>query len=804
MNSLRHALRSLLRTPGFTGVAIITLALGIGLNTAMFSLINTLVFKPLSYPASHELFQLQRATARERDGSHSGPNIERILQESADFAELAPYRHWGFTLSGSDRPAEMLNALRVSANFFGVLRVKPELGRDFRPDEEEAGRNHVILLSHSCWVSRFGADPRVIGRVLRIDGEPTEIIGVVPESAASPFLFGTMQVFRPLGLNEDERTQRMNNSIQVLGRYKAGITAEQAAPRFAAIGQRLAADFPKENGDSGLRVMSLESARLGDVGKHITSMLMSLSTFVLLIACANLANLLLARAMARSREFAICAALGASRGQLIKPLILECSVLAVVGGVLGVVVSIWTNAWIATRLSGQDGPPMVFSTDWRVMVFALLASLLTGVFFGVTPAWLISRAKINETLKSGARGSTGDRSQHRFRQALIVAQFALALVLLSGAAFFLRGVKHLIQSEAGWNPAPLVRGIVTLPNSKYADPDAMYRFYRTVQERLSALPGVETSTVSLDLPVFGFPISRGYIVEGRPVPQAGQETLSFVNAVTPEYFAATGTRLRAGRGFDENDKRTSPPVVIISQTMAKTLFPDGDAIGHRLARFGEKETTWAQIVGVVDDVRFLNVAPSPIRNQMYMPLTQETWGYVNITAKVKSGAATLIEPFKAVIHDLDADMPVMDLRPVPQSIERNLDDMKMVYQLLVGFAALGLFLAALGIYSVITRIVLQRTGEVGVRMALGARAFDVIQLILGMGLKMTLIGAALGLLGTYFLARFLTSTLPGLSGGSGITVALATLLLVGIAVLACYLPARRATKVDPLVALRTE
>jgi predicted permease len=469
-------------------------------------------------------------------------------------------------------------------------------------------------------------------------------------------------------------------------------------------------------------------------------------------------------------------------------------------------VSNWTTSWMARQFSRGGGPAFEFVTDWRVIAFAGFASLATALFFGIAPAWLISRIRVNDTLKSGTRGSTGDRSHHRFRQLLIVGQFALALVLLAGAAFFVRGIDRLLHQHSGWNPAPLVSGKVSLPSTKTGDPDGMMKFYELVQERLGAIPGVKRVAVSLDIPMFGFTSPRGYIVEGREPPAAGLEPTAFTNAIMPNYLDTVGTKLLQGRTIAATDTRLSPPVVVINETMARTLFPAGDAIGHRLGVAGAPTPGWAEIVGIVEDVKFINLGRSPTEFQLYKPLTQETWGYVAFTVQAEAGAAaaTLVEPFRQTIAELDPELPMLGLATVPTSIERNMSDLDVVNQLLVGFAALGLFLAALGIYGVITRLVVQRTNEIGVRMALGAQMSDVVRLILGSGLRMIALGATLGLLGAIGLARFLATAMPAIATDSATAIAGTSVGLIVVAFVACWLPARGATKVDPMTALRSE
>ena len=810
MRLLRFAFRQLAASPGFTAIAVITLALGIGLNTAMFSVLNAFVLQPLPFPEADRLFRLHRMSGQQENLGHKGPNYFAILEESRSVAHLAGYRGWGYTVSEPGQPAEFRGALRVSSQLLEVLGIRPALGRTFRPDEDAPGRNHVIILSDAYWRSRFESDPDVVGRVVRVSGEPVEIVGVLPADVGDTgvVVLGGMAFLRPMALQGEERTFNTGTTVEILGRYRPGVTPEGAQAHFDVIAGRLAAMPPDENAGMRLRAVSLQSTRLDGEGVTITLLLIGLSGFVLLIACANLANLLVARAVSRSREFAIRAALGASSSQLIRQVGVECLLLAAAGGSLGVVFCGWTTTWLSRQLSG-DGPPLELPLDWRVLGFALGAALVTACLFGIGPAWFVSRVRVTETLKSGGRGATAGPSQHRFRNVLLVGQFALALVLLAGAAAFARGISHLVERKTGWEPARLVSTKISMPEASCADPDCRLRFYQRLRERLAALPGAENASVDVDLPLFGFPGPRAYVVEGQPPPQPGQEPIALTNSVSPEYFDTIGSPIIAGRGVRTTDVLDGPPVVLINETMARTLFPDGNALGRRIRTVGGtggEEPQWAEIVGVARDVRFLSTSAPPTAFHVYKPLTQETWGFVNVTVRGKDGVSTasLVEPFRRVLMELDPDVPALNLMPVPALIASNTRGLVTINQLLLAFAGLGLFLAALGIYGVIARLVTQRTLEIGIRMALGASFGQVVRLVLSSGIRMTLVGAGVGLLGAAALTRLLNAQFPGLATDGATTLGLASLLLLAVSMTACYLPARRATRVDPLVAMRSE
>ncbi len=799
---LRFACRSLLKTPGFTAIALLTLALGIGLNSAMFNIVNSLVLQPLKFPEPDRLFRLERASAQQGSGGHRPGHFPEIARAGGDFAELACSRPWSFTLSEADRPPEVLGGARASAGYFHVLGLNMELGREFSADEDQPGRNQVIILSHSLWVSRFNADPAIIGRSVRLDGQPNEIIGVASPLARDNRTIGAPELYRPLALTPGDLAERVDHAFDIIGRYRAGITVAEADARLAAISAGLAASDPAEYEGRHLRAVSLRPALQG-TGRQMVFTLIGLSGFVLLIACANLANLLLARALARTREYAIRGALGASRLQLIRPLAVECALLAVVGGALGLLVCSWTNAWMAREFAAS-GTDIAFAADWKLLGYAFGISLITGLFFGVAPAWMLSRVSVNETLKSGTRGATGDRSQNRLRQILIAGQFALALVLLSGAVFFVRGLEHILTRDAGWNASRVLRGILVVPESRYPDTASMMRLYDQILGRVSALPGVEAAAICYDVPAFGFKSGHGFIIEGQPPAAPGQEPGAPINGITPGYFNTLGTRLVRGRDFAPADRSDSPHVIILNETMARKLFPAGDAVGRRLAYSDDKVPNWIEIVGVVEDVRPLNFGNTAASFQTYIPLSQATWSYVALCVRSAVPPATLGETIRRAITGLDQDLPVKELAPVSDFIQRNLQDFRAIIQLLIGFAALGLFLAALGIYGVIARLVAQRTNEIGIRMALGAQVGHIARLILGAGLRLVLIGTGIGLLLSVALSRFLASVMPGLATNSIPGIAGAVVLLIAVALLACWLPARRATRISPVEALRAE
>lgn len=805
MNDLRLALRILFKSPGFSLISIATLALGIGLNTSMFSLMNMLLLQPLRYPDTDHLVRVYRTTPQVNNADHSGPNWLDLSKESGKFADLAAYRMWGVTLKQSDRPAVNLNALRVSAEFFPVLGLQPELGRVFTREEDQPG-NHVIVLSHQTWQDKFSGDPAVVGQTVRVDGEPTTIIGVMPASFTSLFLWGPGDAFRPLALNAVEKVNPNEAALKIIGRRHGDITLAQLNARLATVGEALARLRPRASSKDGLRAVTLQSTASNSTTQEVTWLLLGLSGFVLLIACGNLANLQLSRGMARRQEFAICAALGASRARLLRPLLAESLLLSLAGGAVGILVAIWANAWLSARMSANGFVVFTLTIDWKVLVFALGVSVATGLVFGIVPAWLMSRVSVSETLKSGGRGSTGTRAQHRFRHSLIVAQVALALVLLSGAGVFIRGIDGMMARELGWNSDGLLQWVMNLPQARYTTEAQAYSFYTRLQERLAALPGVERVSVSWSIPVIQFLTSRGYVVEGRDPPAPGHEPSVNVNGITPSYLATLGIKLEAGRNFTEADGPASPDVALINEPMARALFPNESPIGRRIGSPDPTKRAWVQVVGVIPDQKMaLGFVPPVTPYQVYRPMAQETWNYVTVSVRA-AAPETLAEPARRILVEMDPDIPIQQMSTVRQLVKQLSNGLDMVSSILVAFAALGLFLSALGLYGVIAHLVLQRTPEIGVRLALGAPPRKLVWLVLGSGVRLTLIGTALGLLGAYGLARFLAVITPNpeMPPQGPLAVIAAILLLNGLSLLACWLPARRATKVDPLTALRAE
>jgi predicted permease len=805
-SSFRFAARSLAHSPGFTFLAIVTLGLGIGANTAMFSVLNAIMLKPLPYPQSEQLQRIDRATAQNPQGRISPADFLDLRREMRSYGEIGAYTLGDTSLSEPGQPAEMVRALRITANFLNVLRVQPQLGRNFLPREDVPGNDRVVIISQRCWQQRFGGKHDIIGQVVRVDGEPHEIVGVLPGWFNDWRHLGAYDFFRPLVFDQQKSSDRRSTLVRPIGRRGDNVSAAEATGFIANFGARLATDFPEVNAGSTWQAISLNGTALPKRALMTLAMLVGLSGFVLLIACSNLANLLLARTMARAREFAVRAAMGASRTQLLRPLIAESLLLALAGGACAIVVAQWAADWLSTRTAGDNGERVVFGFDWHVFGWAFAASLVTAVAFGLVPALFALRLNVNDTLKSGARGTTGGRGHQRFRHALIIGQFALAMVLLTGAALFARALDELNNSRAGWQSENVVTGAVVLPTASYPDADRINAFHRVGLERLGAIPGVASASISSFTPFFNWGDVRKYLIEGREVPQPGREPAAVVNSISPHYFETFGTRLLSGRAFNEADTQTSPRVFIISQSMAVALFGRENPIGRRLAQTNiGNNSQWGEIVGVAADVKSILPDPGPVAFQLYQPMTQDPRPYSQIAVRAAGvSPSTLLPAIRKVMTDLDADLPLRELEPADRTIERANSQTAILRDMLTAFALLGLGLASLGIYGVIARTMAQRTAEFAIRFALGASVRDITRIVLTSGVKLALIGSGLGILGGVGLARFLAMAYPGMRLNDPVTWIGATLLLIAVALIASWLPARRAARINPIEALRAE
>ncbi len=804
LQDLHLGVRSLLKSPGFSLLAVVTLGLGIGINTGMFSAFNSILLRPLPYANPAQLERLYRATPQNPDGNFSAADFRDLRSAVGPYGEVAAYQLGDAGLADPGRPAEMASAARITANLFPLLGTAMQLGRNFRSAEEPHGSDRVVILSQRCWQNRFGGRPDIIGHSVRVDGEPHEIIGVLPLAFNDWRHMGNIDFFRPLGLEPDAAADRYLQLLRILGRRSGPLSRPEADAFIAGLGARLAADYAAENTGATWRIVPLTELVAGENGPVMFKMLMCLSGFVLLIACSNLANLLLARTMARAREFAVRGALGASRLQLLRPLLIEALLLALAGGVIAVIVALWVDDWLSFRSTGDNGERVLIALDWRVLAWAFGASLATALAFGLAPALFALRLDLNGTLKNGGRGSTGGRGHQRFRQLLIVGQFALAMILLTGATLFIRGLDELNHRRSGWESERLVSGSVLLPAGTYATPEKILQFQRLTLQRLAALPGVASAGLAATMPYFNWPDSRKYLVEDRPRPEPGKEPAALFNSVSPDYFATVGTHVLTGRGFTTDDKAGTARVYVISQSLARNLFGEADPVGGRLA-LAAAQPQWGEIVGVVNDVVSTVPEADAAALQVYQPMAQDPRLRFEIAVRATGAVpSTLVDSVRRTMAELDPDLPVRKLQPADAIIFRANYQQGVLRDMLSSFAVLGLGLASLGIYGVIARTIAQRTGEFAIRLALGASVRDITRLVLGAGVKQALLGSTLGLLGAVGVARVLAADFPNMHLESLPVLVGTTLLLVGVALVACWIPARRAGKVDAMTVLRAE
>jgi putative ABC transport system permease protein len=800
---LRYGARSLRRTPGFTAVAVLTLALGIGATTALFSLFNALLFRALPYRDSDRLVRVYKTIPQSNVWQHPVANHLDHKAQNTVFEHMAAFSRSGFDLAEPGQPPEPASGMAVSADFFPALGVQPILGRVFTAEEDQPGRNRVVVISHSFWRSRFAGDPNIVGRYMRLaDGSVITVLGVMPAGFDhAPLWWGKVDAWQPIAFTYEQRQERKVNTVHVLARLKPGVSLSQAQTEMSAIAARLAREHAESN--TGVRVIPLKGSTTGEAGSNIAYFALGLAGFVLLIACVNLANLQMSRAAGRAREYVIRAALGARRSRLMCQSLTESLLLAVFGGAFGLILAAWASRLIGSRLiiGGQVGIDVPL--DSTVMIFSMLITMLAGVAFGTSPAWIVSRVDVNEALKQGSRGTTAHRSHHRLRHGLIVAEVALALVLLTGAGLFISGLYRFTHIDSGWRVEGLLTGYIGLPEKKYSTDDSRRAFYERLQARLATLPGVERAAISMTLPLGGLPIRGGFVVEGRPAPPQGEEPVLSINRVSPGYFDALGMRLIEGRDFTTADATNTSSTVIINEAMARRSWPGESAIGKRF-RHLVPEIPWQEVVGVVRDVRFpANLLSEPeTQYQVYEPLGRVTDGDVALALRGAAPPEALVNAVRRAVAEIDPDQPVSNLQTAQQAVERSLSVFSVIGSILICFALLGLLLAAVGIYGVMSGFVVQRTSEIGVRVALGAQMRDVLWLVLSKGLRLALLGSGIGLIGAVAIARLLAAIIPRLPAHNLWTVLLVAALQLAVVALACYLPARRAARMDPLAALR--
>ena len=805
---LRYAVRLLIKSPGFTAVALLSIALGIGANTTVFSVINAVLLKSLPYKDANTLVLLwgdSRGEPSLRNHSQvSATDVADFRKQADVFEEVATYSGWNAIMSGNAE-AERVPAIQVGDGFFKIMKGKPLLGRVFTPEEQVDGKDFVIVLSYGLWQRRFGGDPNIVGKTVSLSGRPYNIVGVMdsdfhplPESLVLP----AGQFYRPVAEAYDD-SARDERHLRAIARLKPGVTVEQARTEASVIAGRLEQEHPLTNKGQGAFVVSLTDEIVGGIRPTLL-MVFGAVIFVLLVACANVANLLLARASVRYKEITIRSAIGAARSQLVRQLLTESLLLSLGGGALGLLLAVWGTSLVSS--AGSKINPMFrdIHLDTRVLLFTFGISVLTGLIFGLAPAFQVSKPNLVESLKESGRGSGGSATRNRLRSVLVVSEIAMTLVLLVCAGLLIRTVMRLRSVDTGFNSQNILAMNIGLPSIKYPKPENQIAFFKQVTERIAALPGVKAAGTTSVLPLSDNFDGRGLLVEDHPRPR-GEEISVDLYVATPGYLKAMEIPLLKGRSITDQDVTDSQNIALINQTMAAQLWANQDPLGKRIRFPGSEKRPqpWRTIVGIVSDVSQYALDKKPPM-QIYIPHSQFPTSFNTIVVKTTTDPAALTNTVRREIVAVDQEQAVSNVTTLQQLMGESISVRRFFMLLLLVFAALALVLAAVGIYGVMSYVASQRTHEIGIRMALGAQAKDVLKLIIGNGMVLALIGVATGLAGAFALTRLLSGLLFGVAATDSLTFASVSVGLIAVALIACYIPARRATKVDPLVALRYE
>ena len=801
---MRYALRTLLRSPAFTVVALLTLALGIGANTAIFSFVNGVLLKPLPYGNPHRIVMVWEKPPGGLRNGISTLNFLDWKKQNTVFEHMAASRGDSPTLTGSGDPVQ-LQASRVSAPYFEIFGIHAALGRTFAPDEDQPGKSQVVVLSHRLWQARFGGDPKIIGRKLLLDGKPHTVIGVLP--AYGPFDRSWRELWLPLAFEPHDMTRDYHWFIS-FALLKPGVTLEKAQAEMDAIGARIAAAYPDSNKGWGVTVERFEDRVVGRALRRALYVLLAAVGAILLIGCANLANLTLARGTAREREIAVRAALGAGRWRLVQHLLAENLLVAMTGGSLGLALGYGMMRGL-TRLLPRFYLPAEsdVSIDLNILLFTLAVSVLTAVLFGLAPAIHATRVDLVTSMREGGRGSTGG-ARSRLRSALIVSEVALAFVLLSGAGLLVGSFFRLLHVDPGFNSTNVITAGLPIPAARFPEQAQLLQYMRQIGERVGSVLGVRSVAFTNVLPLEGWGDGMPFLIAGRPMVDRAHRTSCFYKRVSASYFRTLGIRLLRGRTFNETDRHGAPPVIVINESMADRYFKGEDPIGQRILiqeiLYGQpglgSEIAW-EVIGIVGDeqVNDLNEKMSP---GVYVTFDQSPTNFANMV--VAQAADLPTSAIAAAVHEVDKNQALAHVQTLDQIKSASVADDRLQTLLLAIFAALALLLAAVGIYGVISYSVTQRTHEIGIRAALGASRRGLLALVIRRGMMLTLAGLVFGLAGSLALTRLLSSLLFGISPRDPVTLLAVVAILAGVALLACYIPARRAASIDPTVALRYE
>jgi predicted permease len=809
---LRYGARMLLKNPGFTLVAIVTLALGIGANTTIFSVINSLLLKPIPFPDAERLVLVWESRTNDPKirSIVSAPNFWDWRRQNDVFENIAIFDSAGkgYNLAGDGEP-ERVSGVRVSAGFFDVLGVKPRLGRTFLLEEETAGKHQVVVMSYGLWRSRYNSDPAIVGKTIKVDGENHTVIGVMPPEFEFQFRSPNRQLWVPVAYTRGDQ-DRDSHSFRCIARLKSGVTMEQAREQMNTIGLGLARQYPRDNAGETVTIDPIIG--FGVEGQQTTLLtLLAVAGFVLLIACVNVANLLMARGAVRSREFAIRAALGASRARTIRQLLTESLLLAFAGGLGGIFIAIWSSSLLLKVLPGNlravpfrainstDG----IAVDYMVLAFTWGITCLTGIIFGLAPALIFSKRNVNESLQGGSRGTTGGGA--KLRQGLVIVEVALALVVLTGAGLMIQSMVRLLNVAPGLDPHNVITLNMDLPQEDtYYGPPGHPQFAHDLQEHVGIIPGVVSVSAVSHLPIGGGNAGRAFAIEGRPDPGRDNQPTARYSVICPDYFRTMGIKLIGGREFTEQDSQNAPGVVVINESLARRYWPNEDPLGKRIRlSLFNSDGPWLAIVGIAQDVR-QDGLDQQARPLLFRPYSQAAWPMMTVVVRTAQNPWTLINQIKQALARIEPDRAASGIETMDDVIYRSLGSRRFPMMLLVAFSLLALTLAAVGISGVVGFSVSQQTREIGIRLALGARKGHVMRLVLNRSMAAALIGVGAGMATSLALTRFLTGLLFEVKPMDPLILGSAALILTGVAFTACYLPARRATKVDPIVALRCD
>jgi len=809
---MRYGARMLLKSPGFTVVAVLTLALGIGANTAIFSVVNFVLLRPLEYANSDQLVMVwERNTKKGWNESPTSFADFVDFRDNAKSVELVAFTDTNFNLTGGDQP-ERVAGLRVSANLFSLLGVNPARGRWFAPEEDKPGAGHVLILSYGLWQRSFGGNSNLVNQTVQLNGQSYTVVGVMPPTFKFPPAFSATTTSEELISNadlwvplttDDVPLIRNIRNLKMIGRLKAGVAPQQAQAEINSIASRLAREYPDVNAGLESVVIPLHEQIVGDVREALL-ILLGAVVLVLLIACANIANLLLSKATARHKEIAIRTALGANRGRLLRQLLTESTLLGLLGGVFGFLVAYAGSKTLVSFGSFSIPQLTDFSFDMKVPLFALVVSLLTSLIFGLAPAIDASNPNLNEALKEGGRSSSGGATRARLRNALVITEVALAVVLVTASGLMLRSFVRLQGTSSGLNPHNLITLELELPDVRYHAAQQQTLFQQQLLQRVGSLPGVQNAATVDNLPFSGNAFNTSFTIEGRPTGPTTETPRAYYRVISPDYFPAIGIELHKGNQFTDRDTAEQPGVAIVNETAAQRYWPGVDPLGKRIKRGRpESKNPWLTVIGIVSGSRQLSLKEGS-QPEIYVPYLQNPGLTFTLVARTASDPRSLTGALRKEVLSADREIPAANIKLMEELISNSVAKERFYVLLLAVFAALALILAAVGVYGVMSYSVTLRTRDIGIRMALGARPVDIFKHIVGQALLLGLIGLGVGIVLAIASTRVMSSLLYGINATDPLTLAITSLVLLAVALLASYLPARRATRVDPLVTLRYE